>query len=393
MFGSERTFETMSASPRRQHRAEDGFTLVEILVAIVLVGILGSVAVVGIGAVVQRGQTASCQTSKDAATTGLVAHLTSTGGYPASFHDMVNAGVMSMPNDATIDAAGITLSTERWRLVFTPGSGASPPAVACSDGSDFQVWSGMFERSASTNSQAMSDVMVPVDITESYVVTMMMRSGDDAGGQIDPTTLHYAGFASYDADLLPIYPSHVLKVAGSSDTTLAAPLAVGATTMTLTDAAGWYSGSSGHSRQFSWWPYTDAQGTTWAPYTYTRNVSQSRPGYPSSPTSGTWAEGGVSGNTITLVAPWPGPALPAGTPVRNNRDAGTYVYSLRANQTVPGSWTTYTRTISGVQSAGEESTSRFRPGTAYVKLLVLANYTNAGTNLLRWKNGSFALVS
>ena len=39
MFGSGRTFETMSASPRRQHRAEDGFTLVEILVAIVLVGI------------------------------------------------------------------------------------------------------------------------------------------------------------------------------------------------------------------------------------------------------------------------------------------------------------------------------------------------------------------
>ena len=48
-------------------REDKGFTLIEILIAIVLVGILSAVAVVGISNLVSKGTASACTASKDAA--------------------------------------------------------------------------------------------------------------------------------------------------------------------------------------------------------------------------------------------------------------------------------------------------------------------------------------
>ncbi|MGZ4762849.1 MAG: type II secretion system protein, partial [Ilumatobacteraceae bacterium] len=44
---------------------DKGFTLIEILIAIVLIGILSAVAVVGISNLVGKGSSASCNATKD----------------------------------------------------------------------------------------------------------------------------------------------------------------------------------------------------------------------------------------------------------------------------------------------------------------------------------------
>ena len=49
---------------------DKGFTLIEILIAIVLVGILSAVAVVGISNLVSKGSTSACAASADAAKAG-----------------------------------------------------------------------------------------------------------------------------------------------------------------------------------------------------------------------------------------------------------------------------------------------------------------------------------
>ena len=49
-------------------RDDSGFTLVEIVIAIVLVGILSAVVVVGIGRLTEQGAAAGCAASADAAT-------------------------------------------------------------------------------------------------------------------------------------------------------------------------------------------------------------------------------------------------------------------------------------------------------------------------------------
>ena len=50
---------------------EQGFTLIELLVAIVVVGILTAVAIVGIGGLTNKGNNAACSTSVDAARGGV----------------------------------------------------------------------------------------------------------------------------------------------------------------------------------------------------------------------------------------------------------------------------------------------------------------------------------
>jgi prepilin-type N-terminal cleavage/methylation domain-containing protein len=74
---------------RRQLGREGGFTLIELLMSIVIVGILTVVAVVGLTGLQEKGQTAACATSLDAARSATELYYSVTGGkYPRTFTDL-----------------------------------------------------------------------------------------------------------------------------------------------------------------------------------------------------------------------------------------------------------------------------------------------------------------
>ena len=50
-----------------KERREEGFTLIELLIAIVVVGILTAVVIVGIGGLTDNGAKSACAASRDAA--------------------------------------------------------------------------------------------------------------------------------------------------------------------------------------------------------------------------------------------------------------------------------------------------------------------------------------
>ncbi len=229
----------------------------------------------------------------------------------------------------------------------------------------------------------LNDELIPVDPEKYYRLIGWGKSGDTGGANFNAANKQYLGVAQYDIDGNSIAPESYLKYSGSTDTTLAAQLNPGDNTITLTDATGWSTSGTGHTRNFIWYGYTNAKGYTYPNYTYSRTYSSN---YSSNGSLGAWDTTGISGNVITLRVPWAGPTIAAGTAVRNNQSGGTYKYITTANTTVPNAWTRYEGYIGSLDTAGVGTASLFSYGTAYVKLLFLVNYHGAADNNVRWSD-------
>ncbi len=124
----------ISRAPAPDHSTDDeGFTLVEIVIAIVLVGILSAVAVVGIGGLTDKGSESACKASLDAAKAASVVHFASNAAYPASLTEMTSGAspALTLPDGVTIDGTGMATATDgnSWTLTMTAGP---PPTFACS---------------------------------------------------------------------------------------------------------------------------------------------------------------------------------------------------------------------------------------------------------------------
>ncbi|RTL07756.1 hypothetical protein EKK58_01025 [Candidatus Dependentiae bacterium] len=227
-----------------------------------------------------------------------------------------------------------------------------------------------------------SDEYVPVDPEKYYKLVVWAKAGDTGGTGYDVNNRQYAGVVVYDIDYNVILPWHFMKYTGATDTTLAVALNTGDAVMVLTNATGWDSGGGvNYSRQFSWWPYVNAKGYTYPDYTYSRNGSFNNASYS---TNGTW--NAKSTNTLTLTQTWPGPNLPAGTKVRNVNSSGTFKYCLLSNVQVPNAWTRYEGYIGGYDTAGTNSATMFPYGTAFLKLLFLANYAGGVSAIIRYSD-------
>jgi hypothetical protein len=214
--------------------------------------------------------------------------------------------------------------------------------------------------------QRMGDEPIEIDFTATYHLSVTAEaSGTDAAKE-----RQYLGFGCYDADGHGISTYHVAKYPGSTDTTLAADLKPGDTRIVLTDATGWNNEGSQHRCAIAWYGYTNKAGHTYPDYTYTRHF-----------VADLWEAGAVSGNTITLVKAWPGPALKAGSAVRNAESGGSYNYALNGGTAIPGTATDYQATVTGVWQDGTYSDTVFRPGTVTIRPLILANWGGSESTL------------
>ncbi len=111
-----------------------GFTLVEILIAIVLIGILSAVAVVGITSLTKSGSDSACEASRDSAKAAAVVYFAANGKYPANFTELTGGAdpALELPEDADIKKDPLAAVADSWTLTMTPGEGTSKPTFACS---------------------------------------------------------------------------------------------------------------------------------------------------------------------------------------------------------------------------------------------------------------------
>ena len=115
---------------QEHNEREQGFTLIELLVAIVVVGILTAVAIVGIGGLTNKGSSSACSTSLDAARAAGAVYYANTGAYPTTFDQLLatpSGGAPALVLQGGVAASGNTMSNgSNWSVDMTGGGGSTP---------------------------------------------------------------------------------------------------------------------------------------------------------------------------------------------------------------------------------------------------------------------------
>ena len=99
-------------------REEGGFTLIELMIVIVILGVLAGIVLFAVGGITDRGATAACKTDLSTIQTGVEAYYAKTGGYP--LHLVPD---LTDPNAATGNNVFL-----RWDAGFTGSTDATGPA-------------------------------------------------------------------------------------------------------------------------------------------------------------------------------------------------------------------------------------------------------------------------
>jgi general secretion pathway protein G len=97
----------MGRTRGRENVIERGFTLVELLIVIVILGILAGIVVFAVGNLTSNAKTNACATEKSTIVTADEAYKANNGSFAADMATLVAASnLKTTPADYTVDNAG-----------------------------------------------------------------------------------------------------------------------------------------------------------------------------------------------------------------------------------------------------------------------------------------------
>ena len=122
----------MNGQLEEKRATDGGFTLIELLIAIVVVGILAAVAIVGIDSLTNNGKAASCNASADSARAATaVYYANNSGTYPGTLAAMTGSTppMLVLPSGGT--QTNTTYAVNGWTLTMTLHT-PNAPTYSCS---------------------------------------------------------------------------------------------------------------------------------------------------------------------------------------------------------------------------------------------------------------------
>lgn len=90
-------------------KKDKGFTLVELLIVIVILGILATVTVFAVRGITNNGKESACAADKKVLETAAESYMAQNGEYPANAAAMETAGLLK------------DVSTDNWTYAYTAG--------------------------------------------------------------------------------------------------------------------------------------------------------------------------------------------------------------------------------------------------------------------------------
>ena len=116
--------------------------MVEILIAIVLVGILSAVVVIGVARLTDTGNAAACTASADAARAGSMSYFAAHLAQPTTLAQLISPDdYLTLDDAVTLNAtavgsypAGTVATGPGWTLTITPGANGRTPTFTCNAG-------------------------------------------------------------------------------------------------------------------------------------------------------------------------------------------------------------------------------------------------------------------
>jgi prepilin-type N-terminal cleavage/methylation domain-containing protein len=118
-------------------RREGGFTLIELLIAIVVVGILTAVAIIGIAGLSDKGTKSACNATYDATKAAIAVHFANSDKYPQQWTDLTAANELELQSGAAPDPGNAkVLKGKGWTITMSgggdPTAGGTPTQLtAC----------------------------------------------------------------------------------------------------------------------------------------------------------------------------------------------------------------------------------------------------------------------
>ena len=120
----------MNEYSKKEAAKDQGFTLIELLIAIVVVGVLTAVAIVGISSLVNSGEDSACNVTRDAAQAAQAVHYANTDGAAnITLAALVAGNYLQLTGGATVAADAI--SAPGWTLTRTAAVAPAPDVYAC----------------------------------------------------------------------------------------------------------------------------------------------------------------------------------------------------------------------------------------------------------------------